>query len=1741
MEQIDAASSETAAEKSDSDADAANNNKSSTAAESGEGTEIRFEAESFSVYGVVYTVDFEYTDGGENDSIISHFSIEGGTSITLSELIKVLGILDETKYKSVNELIADVENVEFSDPKLVWVGKAETDTTVGSIKSRYDINSIYSLILSEEELAEMNASKVSSGDWILISLLPFSTTETLTVRMKNGVIISIKVTDASSVGGDNNSFNMVPYAVSSSNVEELDHHKTLTPNKAENGEWDGTYTLSLDIVGKKTSEETSSINKADIVLVLDMSSSMTDNKVGDKTRFEIEQEAVKNFGYDLLAINDSNPDTVRMTVITFGNHAKTTSVNQTTDKEIYKSAINNLPPPPTGLNGGILKDGQGTNWEDALQKANSAATRSDAEKYVIFVSDGRPTLRNTPDNPSGMDNFIYKKTGAYGPGADTLADGFSWFTYQLDVNREVRKCYDNAQDDARTIVEAGKKLYTISVFEDLAMPDGSQYIYDSTRDGWIDDPNKGFNCMEQLLAYAYNDGGAYPAECNNYADDADSLSSIFSSIMETASSAIQYQNVKITDTLTVATKTSLEVNGHTEDFKYYKDGVKWDEAPAAHYENGQVVWDLGEDPLDNATYTVSFTVWPNQDAYDAIMRLNNGDATEEEIARDYPEVYANLKKENGKYVIYSNSDAKVSFQKATSENGGEFELGEVQTLDYPRPTMETLEYKMKVAKVWKDSLYADNRPDSISFNIFEDGKLYKQVTLTSENAISENRWEIEIPISPGIISNKIISGDYKLNNGHIYTVEEVDNSDYHYDFDPEELTPMLDDGTMHFIGDTDADNALSGTNHMRGSMTITKKVIDSEGNDISSNESVASQDFKFKVYLRDSDGREITGKTENDKDAIWYRLLNENGQEIGTATVINSGDTFTLKSGHSLRLLNLPRSMSYKVEEIDIPTDYEFYSEEYDYVDEENDTEVELTPDEEGFCIAQPNTWQYVTVTNRKIENGSLKITKTVKVNGNDPAGDTLNLADGTYTFELWNENASEQITIKADGTTVGDLKITVTNGVASPFELTVDGLTPGTYVVKESGNGNNGGVVLDTTAGGYNAELDGIAVTVSAGDKDGIQTAAFTNNYETMSATVKKVWIDNDNSKNKRPTSINVALYADGEATDKSVTLNQSNWTTGATIDSLPKYRNGTAIDYNWVEQSLSDGYFLSDIEKSETAEGIVTTLTNTISEYSIKTDYTGTKTWDDQNNAYDTRPAELKVILQRKLETDSSWTDMTGLTPTWTKNEETGLWTYTFKDLPILDDNGKFYEYQAYEVCPNGYNQGSTDNTVTTHQMFTGFDIDRTTTCSTTTFQLDSLLDLAYIITKPTEGEKYTIWLHRQPLPGEIEAIIQKAKSTYINNLDSKGYNIEIGLPKTYTTNKGSVTISQDEQNENTINIEFTSTNVWSWYVFGHLTGTNYSSGHTDFTNTLDTTEVTGSKTWVINGTVVPANPILTLKRTVTVTTGEGEDAVTTTSAPEIVKEGETQVNLQPTWSGEGMTKTFTYSGLPAKDKDGNVYTYCVSEYQFTIDGVTYTVTKNQSGAYMVTPDPDHAATALHFEVTQSGNDISNTQTTPFEFSKIWKNISGETKAWPAGKTITVVLNASTSTEAKALEDITLTFSPDNLPEGWTVETSSDQKTTTFKTNGLAAARNGAALTYYVVETQVAGYKAPSYTDAEGHGLINVDKAKNGQQIINTPEDGVELPSTGGPGTRLFSILGSILILGAGMLLLKRGQVSF
>ena len=123
-----------------------------------DGDVTTFDATGFSVYGVIYTVDFEYSVNGNT----YQFSLPGGEAIALSDLVELLGIIDGTAFEDADAFVAQVASVTFSDESLVKVTQAE-------------------------------------GDWLLESLQPFDTEESLTITMKNGDVLTVKVTDAQQI------------------------------------------------------------------------------------------------------------------------------------------------------------------------------------------------------------------------------------------------------------------------------------------------------------------------------------------------------------------------------------------------------------------------------------------------------------------------------------------------------------------------------------------------------------------------------------------------------------------------------------------------------------------------------------------------------------------------------------------------------------------------------------------------------------------------------------------------------------------------------------------------------------------------------------------------------------------------------------------------------------------------------------------------------------------------------------------------------------------------------------------------------------------------------------------------------------------------------------------------------------------------------------------------------------------------------------------------------------------------------------------------------------------------------------------------------------------------------------------------------------------------------------------------------------------------------------------------------
>ena len=187
-------------------------------------TAATFEAASFSVYAVVYTVDFSYEINGKAYS----FSMDGEDAVSLRALIEALHVYEKTadekesgnkaneveasvtsedltgkeaelkgaeSNQALNEFMSKIASVEFSNPELLAVCEVKTDTTLGELNIENGIVQKCTLTASEPELKKHNAKLFKAGDWALISLNPFDTEECLKIGLTTGEEFTIKVTD----------------------------------------------------------------------------------------------------------------------------------------------------------------------------------------------------------------------------------------------------------------------------------------------------------------------------------------------------------------------------------------------------------------------------------------------------------------------------------------------------------------------------------------------------------------------------------------------------------------------------------------------------------------------------------------------------------------------------------------------------------------------------------------------------------------------------------------------------------------------------------------------------------------------------------------------------------------------------------------------------------------------------------------------------------------------------------------------------------------------------------------------------------------------------------------------------------------------------------------------------------------------------------------------------------------------------------------------------------------------------------------------------------------------------------------------------------------------------------------------------------------------------------------------------------------------------------------------------------
>ncbi|MBT1177241.1 VWA domain-containing protein [Bifidobacterium callimiconis] len=307
---------------------------------------------------------------------------------------------------------------------------------------------------------------------------------------------------------------------------------------------DGTYTMTFGVTGKTAQSSITKTAPTDIVLVVDKSNSMK----GD--RFTTAKNAATGLAKKLLTADNAKSGVVRMSVVTFDTYAQAAS-DWTTSASAVSGAIGSQPGYWDNTRGG-------TNWDDAIEKANAKPTGRDSTKYIVFLSDGLPTYRNGGRN------------GISGNGQDDR----------------------NGQNYAAALAEANKR--------------GNAVLYSVSAAGEA-------NANMKKLAEETTPQGTYFDGSNTA-----KLNAAFDSIYDKITSTAAYSNVVVSDKLSdYVTFAETNADG-TPVFTATKGGKAWADAPQPKVaaDGKTITWNLGSAELDTVEYQLSVKLKPTQGAYD---------------------------------------------------------------------------------------------------------------------------------------------------------------------------------------------------------------------------------------------------------------------------------------------------------------------------------------------------------------------------------------------------------------------------------------------------------------------------------------------------------------------------------------------------------------------------------------------------------------------------------------------------------------------------------------------------------------------------------------------------------------------------------------------------------------------------------------------------------------------------------------------------------------------------------------------------------------------------------------------------------------------------------------------------------------------------------------------------------------------------------------------------------------------
>ena len=1025
--------------------------------------------------------------------------------------------------------------------------------------------------------------------------------------------------------------------------------------------------------------------------------------IGSNPRLAAAKSAVNSVASALLSKNgqDGNPsDMVEMALVTFSN-----------DATVARTPVTTLSSFQTAVDGATAEGG--TNWEDALSTANGVQysdTHQD-KTFVIFVSDGNPTFRNTegtyPNHTNDYNQSYHDTYGVWGSGSEN--------------DTTVTRCYDHAKDDAQTIATriGVSNFFTIGAYGDVSR-------------------------MQSLTTDAGAPSGNYYS-ASNTTELENALNAILAQI-EMAG----FADVEIDDGTTNNVKvgtTSVELLEVDEtSYQYYRAGgdygtgngglgTEWKSTddpapPAAQLVDGEVQWDLSSlGVLENGvTYTVTFDVYPSQYTYDTIAKLKNGDITYDSLDENIQKYIVD--NGGGSYSLRTNTNASLDWDDTRDAAGK-------QSSDYINPDpVATDSEQLTITKKWEGG---DPDVDSLPLTVLMDNQAFHDATLSKNNG-----WTTSTYISVGLIKNgQALPGAL----GHDFSFAELDDTQYHWELDAPTVRPMLINGVKTMLIKVDdkhpapsgattytiegstyyVDTAVEGltaTNHRRSNLNLTKAVT---GEDAPKD---ATFPFTLTVNNSKAPATEPTDDPEHNSDYwVWFSIYDTKaGATVMDATVSGatgpsssgyyyapSGTAISvqMKDGWNLRFTNLPSGTTYTFAEGALADGFAFNKAE---LTEGEDSTFNAGQTSTGtiektktaYAVKYTNDYQLTNleITKEWVDNNDQdgkrltadelkeKLTLSPAVEGKEPT--VVDNGDGTYKITYtglprFNNGQEVEYTVAEsaiDGyTTTGspakdhgtitnthepeETEIHVKKEWIGPEaqEVTVTLLADGQQASQEgitaeqkltaSNNWEYAWTGLDKYKAGKEivytvteAAITGYSTSGPTGAGTAAAPFVFTNtNDEETEIFVKKVWVGPEKTAT-------IHLLADGEDTGKTVTLPSSGANEGS-FDKLRKYdaTDGHEIAYTVTEDAIAN-YTTTGPEGSGT-ESAPYTFTNTNDE---RLEIPVEKIWDDADNQDGKRPTSVTVHLKADG-VDVVQGDISGVQTLDESNEWKYTWTGLYK----------------------------------------------------------------------------------------------------------------------------------------------------------------------------------------------------------------------------------------------------------------------------------------------------------------------------------------------------------------------------------------------------------------------------------------------------------------------------------------------